>query len=131
MSVMQAAAALDSAHDQGKATHLEPGGELRETTASGPAAKGKIIDVEPEDILEPVGWPTHTTPKRFVDYSRDFLTKHPERAEAWHDHYKETLANMRDSEHQAVRDALADLLALYVTCSAANPAPPVGDGSAP
>jgi phage RecT family recombinase len=112
MSVMQAAAALDSAHDRGAAAHLDASAQLHE--AEGPQAKGTIIDVAPEDILEPVNWPKHKTPKEFFKYSTAFLeTATREQAEAWHAHYADTLLKLNEHANEIVRDMLADLLLLY------------------
>ena len=113
MSVMQVAAALDSAQDRGAPAHLDVKGELHE--APGPQAKGTIIDVAPENILSPVNWPTHRTPKAFFAYSNEFLeTATPEQAEAWHVHYADTLLKLHDHPNEVVRDMLSDLLAVYV-----------------
>jgi hypothetical protein len=112
MSVMQAAAALDSAHDRGSPAHLDATAQLHE--APGPEAKGTIIDIEPENILEPVSWPTHGTPKQFFTYSTGYLaTATREQAEAWHAHYADVLQKLNDHTNETVRDRLADLLALY------------------
>lgn len=87
MSVMQQAAALDSAQDQGHAAWLTPSGDVRE--AEGPAKKQTIIDVQAENILDPVGWPKFRTLREWVKWSIDkFLpTADPEKAKAWHDEY--------------------------------------------
>jgi recombination protein RecT len=112
MSVMQAAAALDNAHDRGVPAHLDASAQLQE--AAGPEAKGTIIDVEPANILEPVNWPTPRTPKEFFKYSTEYLlTATMEQALAWHEHYADTLFKLNEHKVEAVRDALADLLALY------------------
>ena len=63
--VMQSAAALDSAQDRGAPAHLDASAQLHE--AEGPESKGTIIDVAPENILEPVEWPKHRTPKEFFN----------------------------------------------------------------
>jgi recombination protein RecT len=112
MSVMQAAAALDSAQDRGSPAHIDPRGQLHE--AEGPQAKGTIIDVEPANILEPVKWPKHRTPKEFFKYSDDFLTTATaEQASAWHAHYADTLLKLKDHSHPSIQLALTDLLMAY------------------
>lgn len=119
MSVMQTAAALDSAQDRGDPAHLDVGGALHAggDSAAGPQSAGVIIDVQPEDITSPVGWPTHRTLKEFFDYSTKLLNEQPDRAEAWHEHYKDKLAALKDHTHPAVQEALSDLVALYITRS--------------
>jgi len=113
MSVLQAAAALDSAHDRGSPAHLDATAQLHE--APGPESKGTIIDVEPANILEPVNWPVHGTPKQFFDYSTEYLTSATiEQATAWHAHYSAVLVKLKDHPNEYVREALADLLALFV-----------------
>jgi len=113
MSVMQSAAALDSAQDRGDPAHIDERGDLR--MADGPSSKNTIIDVEPADILEPVNWPSHRTPKQFFAYSTGYLeTATREQAEAWHDHYADMLLKLKDHAHPSVQSALGDLLALYV-----------------
>ena len=113
MSLLQSAAALDSAQDRGAAAHLDTSAQLHE--AEGPQAKGTIIDVAPENILSPVNWPAHRTPKEFFKYSTGFIEKATrEQAEAWHDHYAGTLTKLHDHPNEVVRDMLSDLLALYV-----------------
>jgi recombination protein RecT len=118
MSVMQSAAALDSSHDRGNPAYLDNTGQVRdmgETGTPGPEAKGTIIDVEPANILEPVNWPTHRTPKAFFTYSTGYLeTATLEQAEAWHAHYADTLLKLKDHPHPSIQSALGDLLALYV-----------------
>jgi phage RecT family recombinase len=113
MSVMQAAAALDSAQDRGAPAHLDATAQLHE--AEGPQAKGTIIDVEPKDILEPVNWPKFRTPKAFFEWSTDYLTKaNVEQAQAWHTHYADLLAKLNEHEHPIVRQALGEIVELYV-----------------
>jgi recombination protein RecT len=112
MSLLQAAAALDNAQDRGAAAHLDATAQLHE--AEGPESKGTIIDVAPENILEPVKWPKHRTPKEFFKYSNDYLTTATrEQAEAWHSHYADVLLRLNDHPNEVVRDMLADLLLLY------------------
>jgi recombination protein RecT len=114
MSVMQSASALDSAQDRGDPAFLNAKGDLH-NDAPGPAAKGTIIDVAPENILEPVNWPTHKTPKQFFAYSTEYLeTATLEQATAWHAHYADTLVKLKDHEHPSVQEALSDLIALFV-----------------
>jgi len=114
MSVLQTAAALDSAHDRGDPAHLDTKGELH-GDAEGPQAKGTIIDVEPADILEPVNWQAHKTPKAFFTWSTGYLeTATLEQADAWHTHYADTLVKLKDHEHPSIQSALSDLIALYV-----------------
>lgn len=113
MSLLQSAAALDSAQDRGAAAHLDASAQLHE--AEGPQAKGTIIDVAPENILSPVNWPSPRTPKAFFAYSTEFLEKAtPEQAEAWHIQYVDTLVKLHDHPNGVVRDMLGDLLALYI-----------------
>ena len=120
MSVLQIAAALDSAQDRGRPAHLDARGGLHDGEpghgqADGPVQKGTIIDVAPGDILEPVNWPAHRTPKAFFAYSNEYLeTATREQAEAWHVHYADTLLKLHDHPNEVVRDMLGDLLALYV-----------------
>ena len=112
MSLLQSAAALDSAQDRGAPAHLDANAQLHE--AEGPAAKGTIIDVAPENILEPVKWPKHRTPKEFFSYSNGFLGKATrEQAEAWHSHYADVLLRLNDHPNEVVKDMLSDLLLLY------------------
>jgi hypothetical protein len=113
MSLLQTAAALDSAQDRGSPAHLDATAQLHE--APGPEARDIIIDVEPANILEPVNWPSHRTPKQFFAYSTGYLeTATREQAEAWHDHYAGMLLKLKDHAHPSVQSALGDLLALYV-----------------
>jgi recombination protein RecT len=113
MSVMQSAAALDSAQDRGAPAYLDASAQVHE--AEGPEAKGVIIDVAPENILSEVNWPTHKTPKQFFTYSTGYLeTATMEQAEAWHAHYADTLLKLKDHPHPSIQSALGDLLALYV-----------------
>jgi phage RecT family recombinase len=113
MSLLQTAAALDTAQDRGSPAHLDATAQLHE--AEGPESKGTIIDVEPANILEPVNWPTHRTPKAFFTYSTGYLeTATLEQAEAWHTHYADTLLKLKDHAHPSIQSALGDLLGLYV-----------------
>ena len=66
LSVMQQAAALDSAHERGAAAYITPAGDMRvvgeATTVSGPSDDGVIIDDQPEDIMSPANPPPAPDP---------------------------------------------------------------------
>lgn len=112
MSVMQQAAALDASVDIGKSAHLDVSGEMH-TEAEGPKAEGVIIDVQPEDLTTPVGWPDHRTIKAFYEYSLKVLNDEPTRAKEWHDHYRSKLDSMFASAHKDVRFAYDELMGIY------------------
>ena len=114
MSVMQQAARLDGYQEAGIAATIDAGGHMHAEDAPGPAAAGVIIDVQPEDLTEPVGWPEFRTPAEFVKWSRAFLDRATtEQAQAWENQYRETLRKMSEHPVEKVREAAAELLVLY------------------
>ena len=114
MSVMQQAARLDGYQEAGIAATIDAGGNMHAEDAPGPAAAGVIIDVQPEDLTAPVGWPEFRTPAEFVKWSRAFLdSATTDKAQAWENQYRETLRKMSEHPVEKVREAAAELLALY------------------
>lgn len=132
LSVMQQAAALEDAHDVGKAAYLQPGGDMKIVgsgiAAPGPTGNGTISDRQPDDILTPangdgmgdgmgdepatITFPRYSNARDFNIYSTEFLqTATGPQARAWEEHYRDTLADLRKNPRNDQH--IDKLMALY------------------